>query len=66
MFRVHRRRKPLSVDFQIARAILALAIRLIHGLAVNLRTRGTSTLLVRIDIIDMNDAAGPPATNPKA
>ncbi len=56
--RVHQRRKPPSVAFQIARSILTLAIRLIHRLAVNSRTSGPSTLVVRIDIIDMHDDAG--------
>jgi hypothetical protein len=45
------------VTFQISRAVLTLAVRLIDRLAVDPGTRGTSPLVVRVDVIDMDDEA---------
>jgi hypothetical protein len=46
------------VTFQIPRPIFTLTIRLIDRFAVDAGTRGTSALVVRVDVIDLNDQAG--------
>jgi len=46
------------VAFKIARAIFSLAIWLIDRFAINMGARRTSALVVRIDIIYVNDETG--------
>ena len=44
--------------FRIARPIFTLAVRLIDRLAVDAGARGASLLVVRVDVIDLDDQAG--------
>jgi hypothetical protein len=46
------------VAFQVPRAIFTLTIRLIDRLAVDVGTRRTRALVVRVDVIDVDDEAG--------
>jgi hypothetical protein len=46
------------VTFQVPRPVFTLTIRLIDRLAVDAGTRGSSVLVVCIDIVDMDDQAG--------
>jgi hypothetical protein len=46
------------VAFQVPRPVFTLTIRLIDGLAVDVGTRRTSALVVRVDVIDVDDQAG--------
>jgi hypothetical protein len=57
MLRLHRRRKPPSVAFTISRSILTLTVRLIDRLAIDSGARRSGALVVRIDIIDVDDQA---------
>ena len=53
-----RRRKPPSVAFRIAGAVLPLAIGLVHGLGVDGRTGAANTLEMGINIVNMHDETG--------
>lgn len=55
---VHRRREPPAVAFRIARPVFPLAVRLIDRFAVDARTRSAGVLVVRVDIIDLDDQPG--------
>jgi hypothetical protein len=43
------------MTFEVARSIFTLTIRLIDRLAVDARTCRTSALVVRVDIVDVDD-----------
>ena len=44
--------------FRIARPVFTLAVRLIDRLAVDAGTGGARVLVVRVDVIDLDDQAG--------
>jgi hypothetical protein len=46
------------VAFRIARPVFTLAVRLIDRLAVDAGTGGARVLVVRVDVIDLDDQAG--------